>query len=751
MVNKSQEQPPTNKSRMSLFIELRARSAGPLFPSLCLDRPPHPRTTTIHCSPDTRRAKPPPSPRPIASVKDVMVSRTEGIDMEKYPLHRRLFDSERPLLFTDAAVLAAYDQYLISSPNMIEIPEPHVYQHETVRARADGRFAAVDPHQHPQLYHKNWAWAPLIPRPDCTSTHVARRWGWDRFQYKYWARSSDNSAIGRLSPEACGGLRAMLNDVQEKSDTWFLSNSGQKPDDTASALRDFEATVIHLETTPVTYRDALATFAHLQRSYLSLHAFMDYKTIVYPRMQSPSPLLPHEVNLQWMGAFTDDPATCKMLYDIGVPVWYIRRPHQIPPDMNILHHASVTPANVCYQDFYDESSRLCPFPVLRSNGPGSWERLKACRLRAASKWILEAPATATTEATMSSQLEKQRHANYDGSSTSQRDRWTIYKHELMPACDHGWYYSLQAVKTEVEARAAGERAKQSTSRGKARGVHALGVRRAEDTRGSGRVGHGLRFPDPALLCSAKDVGRRSTYIANWMRARKELINDVDARYFDKQWASAKGWRPFLLGNMEPGVQLSKTERAEAEKFMACFSLDARKATRQDVFKAPPPIQWRGEDVDLVRLANAPPLDIRRIVWEAAELSFRYEFLALDHHLASKEWDKDRRARMRRVCDAFDVPSNIEVLAVSDVPLPSQESPRGLHINHPDDAVALHHWELFRRLINQWDSVERFAEFTGEPSRMDRWNYPQRMMKHYIREFERHTGRPPILPLLFPFV
>ncbi|EIW78898.1 hypothetical protein CONPUDRAFT_26779, partial [Coniophora puteana RWD-64-598 SS2] len=115
----------------------------------------------------------------------------------------------------------------------------------------------------------------------------------------------------------------------------------------------------------LTHRESVARFAETQRLYLNLHAYLDYVSVVRPRVWSPLPAFPHAVNTHWMGAFTDSAQVCHMLYAAGVPIWYIRDPQSIPPDMNIIRHVEVIPAKITYREFFDMDTHDKPFPILR--------------------------------------------------------------------------------------------------------------------------------------------------------------------------------------------------------------------------------------------------------------------------------------------------------------------------------------------------------------------------------------------------
>ncbi|KAF9232000.1 hypothetical protein BU15DRAFT_81746 [Melanogaster broomeanus] len=53
---------------------------------------------------------------------------------------------------------------VITSPNNTWIPQPFLFEHEPVQARADGRLGTVDVYQWPQMYTEEYPWSVAIRR-----------------------------------------------------------------------------------------------------------------------------------------------------------------------------------------------------------------------------------------------------------------------------------------------------------------------------------------------------------------------------------------------------------------------------------------------------------------------------------------------------------------------------------------------------------------------------------------------------------
>ena len=54
--------------------------------------------------------------------------------------------------------------WVITSPNVTFVPEPHIFEEEDILPRADGRFGLVDCFQWPQLYEKEYDHSVCVPR-----------------------------------------------------------------------------------------------------------------------------------------------------------------------------------------------------------------------------------------------------------------------------------------------------------------------------------------------------------------------------------------------------------------------------------------------------------------------------------------------------------------------------------------------------------------------------------------------------------
>ena len=66
----------------------------------------------------------------------------------------------------NARAVACKEQWVITSPNVNYIPEPHIFDIQEHCPHADGCFGLVDCFQWPQKYNKDYAFAICIPQKD---------------------------------------------------------------------------------------------------------------------------------------------------------------------------------------------------------------------------------------------------------------------------------------------------------------------------------------------------------------------------------------------------------------------------------------------------------------------------------------------------------------------------------------------------------------------------------------------------------
>lgn len=64
----------------------------------------------------------------------------------------------------DAQTVACKDHWVITSPNMNFVLEPHIFEEDELCPCADGQFGLQDCFQWPQTYEKEYPYAVCIPQ-----------------------------------------------------------------------------------------------------------------------------------------------------------------------------------------------------------------------------------------------------------------------------------------------------------------------------------------------------------------------------------------------------------------------------------------------------------------------------------------------------------------------------------------------------------------------------------------------------------
>jgi hypothetical protein len=152
---------------------------------------------------------------------------------------------------------------------------------------------------------------------------------------------------------------------------------------------------------------------------------------------------------------------------------------------------------------------------------------------------------------------------------------------------------------------------------------------------------GYVFPEPALFVSTQSSIRQDVYFRGWLKYRDVLLYRLSSDFNAAPMPNTV-WRKLLAFELDNNqdkkdVGTSKSTRAAKQRDLVNDFL-------QDCLKAPGVVfaesevgqlSWNGKVVE-----NLSNLEREEILWELAELNFRFELLALDSRASSKV-DNDR--------------------------------------------------------------------------------------------------------------
>ena len=240
-----------------------------------------------------------------------------------------------PLNALDAKAAAFLEQgdYVVMSPNMIWIPRtPPLSRY--IAVRADGSFSGNDPGFWPQCHSNYFIFHMCIPS-------TARGEGdfgfgvrlWQDAEPKEWDILPDEmpgiySATDIVHEEDCLGF--IKKDIVDPLYTLYWSSVQKAEKEVADCkinkrwkyVREQGDSVFErLRQCPQPMFNSIIDFCNAQQCTLLAAGFINYSTVVLPRLQDPG--FRAEMTLPYQGAFTANVALTQLLFRIGVPVWYV--------------------------------------------------------------------------------------------------------------------------------------------------------------------------------------------------------------------------------------------------------------------------------------------------------------------------------------------------------------------------------------------------------------------------------------------
>jgi hypothetical protein len=143
---------------------------------------------------------------------------------------------------------------------------------------------------------------------------------------------------------------------------------------------------------PLVFSDVVFYVAELQRFLFDISGHMTYVNhyqfaLTYPDFQRP-------IDNLLMGCFTKDITVCERLFRAGIPVWLVRSPQFIPPDMNIIKVVTVTRPDHIVQKNFVHNGVVTIGPTLHL-GPGGDDRHASSRRTFRAKVIDSSDATSS--------------------------------------------------------------------------------------------------------------------------------------------------------------------------------------------------------------------------------------------------------------------------------------------------------------------------------------------------------------------
>ncbi|KAJ6619653.1 hypothetical protein B0H10DRAFT_1946699 [Mycena sp. CBHHK59/15] len=389
-----------------------------------------------------------------------------------------------------------------------------------------------------------------------------------------------------------------------------------------------------LQTLPTTYTKMVFVVTSLQRACLELDALYNYTTIYKPRINNYLSAPPNSTHVaQCVGAFTSVPVVAQQLYAARLPFWFLR-PTFVFLTENILSVVALCEARFDVPDTLGDGA-----PSIVYSGNSTEEKIAAIHSAAAqTPWYRDPFATVDSRPSLSSPPATQSKAAASkaipiASSSGQVTRSHNQRPHYKP------YPSKPPGQAPVKGPANTERDKfqilDVAEMPPSIAAWADALSQVDKSVSPFTIDPADRryvFPEPALLVNTTP-DRQRKFLHHWTLLRDGFTYMLSQREHS-QLLSAQEWRDVLEGHMtKRGHPDSKTYRRSKQlEDRIRPALQACNITNVEGFPVPP------ESLPEFSLAHA-----REIVWQVAEINFRFEFCALDRRASMKDRLEDVKA------------------------------------------------------------------------------------------------------------
>ncbi|KAJ7479318.1 hypothetical protein B0H11DRAFT_2233752 [Mycena galericulata] len=528
--------------------------------------------------------------------------------------------------------------YFITS-NTDYVPAlPSLQLPHAVFLRSDMRYGTDDPMLWPQQFTQRYCHMPAI----------AQRGARPELQVMWWNPSPDEFEVGSAVTRSLGRLKYKylsqflppINELIQRCKT--LRNSSPKLVSPlfGELIQNILIWFEQLQTLPTTFPKMLFAVTSLQRAFLELDALYEYMTIYKPRIDNYLASAPAGTAVaQCVGAFTTVPTVAQQLWAAHLPFWFMR-PVEVFDLENIW---TVVTLREPMFGLADPNAHGVGAPPTLYTGNSTEHKIAAINRAAAhTPWYYDpfettfdsvdtrsrSPSPAPVPIASTSQhpvaapkkQQKQQPRTREQRGNNSEARFKPYpsnspaKNALKPKgpakIERDKFSALQipemppSIACMADALALVDRqAPLSTSN-------------PADTR--------YVLPEPALLVNTSPLRRRK-FVHHWKLLVDGFIYMLTQRR--PLVLTSQEWRDILEGLLtkrgKPGTRTYR--RSEKLETVLRPELDAFDIGSFELFPVP--------DEELPEFSLET---IQETVWEVAETSFRFEFLALDKRASGKD-------------------------------------------------------------------------------------------------------------------
>ncbi|KAJ7743478.1 hypothetical protein DFH07DRAFT_777394 [Mycena maculata] len=509
-------------------------------------------------------------------------------------------------------------------PQFVPISTTH-----PVSLRNDMRYGLDDPTLWPQKYSPTYCHLAAIPKPE-ERPDLAVMW-WNPTPGDFEVGSAVTRGLGKLKfPQLVPFITAM-DDLRTRIRKYTESTNeihSLFPRLTAS----IDMALDRLRSLPSTYEKMVFGFTSMQRSYLELEALLSYMSVYKPRMESSDSKTGDLVVKHCMGAFTHEPQIAQMFFKAGLPFWLIR-PTYVFDTENILAVVEVS---------------LPPFPVdstmehpVLYTGNDTDDKIAAMH-RAALQlpwyqdpFAVDAPGQTASQETGTSNAELSQ-----GPSSTRAASGSRYQPYARPPTSHQSHSIVGRGRGEASHGAGGGRGDQPNSKNRNKYIvydgeempsviqtWAVALSQVNTNIPSLSLRAADReyiLPEPALLITPTLQARRYQFIHHWRLLRDAFLFCLGNS--DRPVTlSSQEWRDVLEGRVQNRRRNARTKNSRPLEEVIAPVLHACK---MDALEGYPPSQ---ESVPAYSTDQA-----KQVVWELAEMNFRFELLSLDKRASGRD-------------------------------------------------------------------------------------------------------------------
>ncbi|KAJ7821421.1 hypothetical protein B0H13DRAFT_2682014 [Mycena leptocephala] len=457
--------------------------------------------------------------------------------------------------------------------------------------RKDMRYGPDDPTLWPQQYSSDFCHLGAIPRKPSTEREreaLGVMW-WDPDPKDFECPESGQTlthGLGKLSYAQCQRLAQAVDALLEE----YTAYVNTVPPSTVPPLMPQLSLFLRLglerlQSLPSTYVRAVINVTNVQRSYLELKGMISYMTVYKPRIEDPStePGLPDDCvafryeNILSVVTPLDPAGMIELEAAHGFP------PVPVGTDME----KRMRSLHLCTQSvpWYKNPFSAIPAPSFDPNHQRATSKIDEPPVPA-----FREPSKRKNERSTPYAQPRNRAARSHGIPKTERDKFILFDSPDMPPGIASWERALSQVDRSLPSQC---------------GPH-------QQNR--------YVFPEPALLLSAADDGRRRVIIHHYQLMRDALMYHLGDASDHPYPLKSQEWRDILHGKItrqgKPGTR-AEARSASIETVLG----SAMRVCGIDKFR-----DFPVDPCDAPRTTHNRTMEL---VWETAEINFRFELLALD--------------------------------------------------------------------------------------------------------------------------